>query len=82
MATEVKRRPGVTRVSRKHQVTLPVDVLRAAGLGPGDELRVTADGRGRLVLTAVRDPLEELIGSAPGLSAVTDLEMLRNEWER
>ncbi|AEH10060.1 MULTISPECIES: AbrB/MazE/SpoVT family DNA-binding domain-containing protein [Protofrankia] len=82
MATEVKRRPGVTRVSRKHQVTLPVDVLRAAGLGPGDELRVTADGRGRLVLTAVRDPLEELIGSAPGLSAVTDLETLRNEWER
>ncbi|WP_322762034.1 AbrB/MazE/SpoVT family DNA-binding domain-containing protein [Frankia sp. Cr2] len=45
---EVKRRPGVTRVSRKHQVTLPVEVLRDAGLAPGDELRVTADGRGRL----------------------------------
>lgn len=82
MATEVKRRPGVTRVSRKHQVTLPVDVLRAAGLHPGDELRVTADGRGRLVLTAVQDPLEELIGSAPGLSATTDLKTLRDEWDR
>ncbi|WP_416220178.1 AbrB/MazE/SpoVT family DNA-binding domain-containing protein [Frankia sp. Cas4] len=82
MATEVKRRPGVTRVSRKHQVTLPVDVLREAGLGPGDELRVTADGRGRLVLTVVHDPLEELIGSAPGSSAMTDLDALRNEWER
>jgi bifunctional DNA-binding transcriptional regulator/antitoxin component of YhaV-PrlF toxin-antitoxin module len=82
MAMGVKRRPGITRVSRKHQVTLPVDVLRDAGLHPGDELRVIADGRGRLVLTAVRDPLEELIGSAPGLSAMTDLEALRNEWER
>ncbi|WP_239336141.1 AbrB/MazE/SpoVT family DNA-binding domain-containing protein [Frankia sp. CiP3] len=81
MPTDVKRQPGVTRVSRKHQVTLPVNVLRDAGLGPGDELRVTADGRGRLVLTAVQDPLEELIGSAPGLSAMTDLEALRNEWE-
>jgi bifunctional DNA-binding transcriptional regulator/antitoxin component of YhaV-PrlF toxin-antitoxin module len=82
MAAEVKRRPGVTRVSRKHQVTLPVDVLRDAGLGPGDELRVTADGRGRLILTVVQDPLEELIGSAPGLSAMTDLETLRSEWDR
>ncbi len=82
MATEVKRRPGITRVSSKHQITLPVDALREAGLRPGDELRVTVDGRGRLVLTAVQDPLEELIGSAPGLSAITDLEALRNEWEQ
>ncbi len=72
----------MTRVSRKHQVTLPVEALRQAHLQPGDELRVTADGQGRLVLTAVRDPLEELIGSAPGLSADTDLESLRNEWDR
>lgn len=69
-------------MSGKHQVTIPVDALREAQLGPGDELRVTADGRGRLVLTAVSDPLEELIGSAPGLSADTDLQALRDEWER
>jgi hypothetical protein len=43
---------------------------------------VTVDGQGRLLLTAVRDPLEELIGSAPGLSAETNLEAMRNEWDR
>lgn len=63
-------------------MTLPVDALRAAGLHPGDELRVVASGRGRVTLTAVEDPLEALIGSAPGLSAETNLEALRNEWER
>jgi hypothetical protein len=28
------------------------------------------------------DSLEALIGSAPGLSAATDLQALRDEWER
>lgn len=82
MAIEVKRERGVTRVSRKHQVTLPVDALRQAHIEPGDDLRVTVDDEGRLVLTPVADPLEDLIGSAPGLSAATSLEALRDEWER
>lgn len=81
MKAGVKRRRGVTRVSRKHQVTLPVDALRAAHLEPGDELRVSVDDDGRLILTPIVDPLEALIGSAPGLSAATDLEALRDEWD-
>jgi hypothetical protein len=59
-----------------------VEALRQAHLKPGDEFRVTVDGQGQLLLTAVRDPLEELIGSAPGLSAETDLEAMRDEWDR
>jgi bifunctional DNA-binding transcriptional regulator/antitoxin component of YhaV-PrlF toxin-antitoxin module len=82
MATEVKGRRGVTRVSRKNQVTLPVAALRQAHVKPGDKLRVTVDEHGRLVLTPVEDPLEVLIGSMPGLSAATDLETLRDEWAR
>lgn len=69
-------------MSSKHQVTIPVEALSQARLRPGDELRVTADGHGRLILTAVRDALDDLIGSAPGLSAETDLETLRVEWDR
>lgn len=81
MTPEVKkRRRGFTRLSRKHQVTLPVQALRAAHLEPGDELEVTVDG-GRVVLTPVDDPVEALIGSAPGLSAATDLDALRDEWD-
>jgi bifunctional DNA-binding transcriptional regulator/antitoxin component of YhaV-PrlF toxin-antitoxin module len=72
----------VTRVSRKNQVTLPVDALREARLEPGDEIQVTVDDAGRLILTPVEDPLEALIGSAPGLSAATDLDALRAEWDR
>jgi bifunctional DNA-binding transcriptional regulator/antitoxin component of YhaV-PrlF toxin-antitoxin module len=82
VVVEVKRERGVTRLSRKHQVTLPVEALRQAHIEPGDQLRVTVDEQGRLVLTPVADPLEELIGSAPGLSAATNLERLRDEWER
>lgn len=79
---KAKRRVGYTRVSRKHQVTIPVNALAEAHLHPGDQLHVVADGRGRLVLTVVDDPLETLIGATPGLSAATDLEGLRGEWER
>jgi bifunctional DNA-binding transcriptional regulator/antitoxin component of YhaV-PrlF toxin-antitoxin module len=82
MTPKVRRRRGITRVSTKHQITLPVDALKDAQVLPGDELRVTADGRGRLILTVVNDPLEALIGSAPGLSGATDLQALRDEWAR
>jgi hypothetical protein len=69
---KVKRRAGHTRLSRKNQVTIPVDALTEAHVQPGDEFRVVAEGPGRLVLTLVDDPLEALIGSAPGLSAAAD----------
>lgn len=82
MSAEVKPRPRVTRVSRKNQVTLPVAALHEAHVKAGDELRVTVDEHGRLVLTPVEDPLEALIGSMPGVSAAADLETLRDEWAR
>jgi len=79
---KVRRRRGHTRVSSKNQVTLPVAALQEAGIAAGDELVVRVDGKGRLSLVRERDPLLDLIGSAPGLSARTDLEALRDEWER
>jgi AbrB family looped-hinge helix DNA binding protein len=82
MSIRVKRRAGRTRVSSKNQVTLPVAVLQEAHLGPGDELAVNVDDNGRVVLTRVGDPLEDLIGAAPGLSELTDLAALRDEWAR
>lgn len=85
MAEEVRprrRRSGVTRLSSKNQVTLPVGALRAAGVSVGDELHVEADGDGRLVLLREREPLDELIGSAPELAGAVDLQALRDEWER
>ncbi|HVQ89615.1 MAG TPA: AbrB/MazE/SpoVT family DNA-binding domain-containing protein [Mycobacteriales bacterium] len=77
-----RRRRRRSRVSRHHQITVPAAILDAAHIGPGDEVDFATDGDGRIVVTRFRDPLEDLIGSAPGLSAATDLESLRDEWER
>ncbi len=68
-------------ISRKNQVTLPVDALRAAGLEPGDDLQVRAIAPGRVEL--VRD--EELITEFAGAFDATVypdgyLEELRREW--
>jgi len=69
-------------VSSKNQITLPVAALRAARVVPGDQLRVEVDDDGRIVLSRTTDLLDQFIGAVPGLSAATDLEGLRDEWER
>lgn len=77
-----RRRRGETVLSSHHQITIPVAVLNEIHLRPGDRVVIEPDGEGRFVGVRSRDPLEELIGSAPGLSEATDLEALRDEWER
>ncbi len=74
------RQRGHTRISRKHQATLPVDALRQAGLKPGDELVVEAAGAGRIVLVRAEDPIERHAGKAPGVYPPGYLRDLRDEW--
>ena len=50
-------------ISKKHQITVPVGVLREAGLGPGDDVRVTSVGPGRIELVRVDDLVGELAGA-------------------
>jgi len=83
MVKKVKqRRKGVTRVSRKHQVTLPVAALRQAQVKQGDELRVEVKGNGQILLVREQDPLDRYAGVVPGLSSATNLPRLRREWGR
>jgi bifunctional DNA-binding transcriptional regulator/antitoxin component of YhaV-PrlF toxin-antitoxin module len=79
---EVKhgRRRGHTRVSRKHQATIPVDALRRAGLRAGDELRVEAAGAGRIVLVRAENPITLYAGALPGVYPAGYLGELRDEW--
>lgn len=71
------------RLSRKNQVTLPVDVLRRSGIEPGDEIRVRVVGRGRLELERWSDLIDRFAGSLPaGAYPPGYLEELRSEWER
>lgn len=74
------RRRGFTRISAKHQATIPVQALRDAGLQAGDEVRVVADGRGRLVLELDVNIVERHAGSLPGVYAPGELDKLRDEW--
>lgn len=81
MSEKVKiYRSRTTRVSSKHQVTLPVAALREAGIAVADVLDVTVK-RGRIVLTRAPDRLEQLFGSLEGVWVRQDIEDLRDEWE-
>lgn len=70
-----------TRVSSKHQITIPVDILREAGLQVGERVRATCDGAGRVVLERQRDVLSEFAGALTGVYRHDELDTLRGEWE-
>ncbi|TML51927.1 MAG: AbrB/MazE/SpoVT family DNA-binding domain-containing protein [Actinobacteria bacterium] len=87
MATVKKRRRrGYTRVSRKHQVTIPARALEEAGLSVGDELKVDVDPAGRILLSRVdeiatrRKAIRRTAGVLSGVYRPAELEKLRNEW--
>jgi len=75
------RRRGTSRISSKHQVTIPVDALRAAGLEVGERLVAHAEGPGRVVLVRERDVFGEFAGALTGVYARDELAQLRDEWD-
>jgi len=82
MAKEVrKRRRGTTRISSKHQITIPVEALRAAGLEPGDVLEVAAAEFGQIALRRAENPYLRFAGSLTGVYPVGYLDEVRSDWE-
>jgi bifunctional DNA-binding transcriptional regulator/antitoxin component of YhaV-PrlF toxin-antitoxin module len=70
----------MSKLSRKNQVTIPVKVLREAGLEAGDALIVRSVGLGRIEISRRRDVIDEFAGTLsypPGY-----LDELRDEWDR
>lgn len=53
----------MSSISRKNQITLPVDVLRSAGLKPGDDVRITAVAPGHIELVKTESIIERYAGS-------------------
>ena len=70
------------RVSTKNQVTLPVAVMRAAGLRPGDEVTVRPVGEGEVIVAVRGSRVRRHAGIAQGIYRDGELERLRGEWER
>jgi bifunctional DNA-binding transcriptional regulator/antitoxin component of YhaV-PrlF toxin-antitoxin module len=85
MADPVKkhvRGPGRTRISSKHQVTIPRNAFDAAGLAEGDVLNAEAAGPGRIVLSRAEDVLDEFLGSLRTEGRFrADVDALREEWD-
>ena len=82
MSDRVKssRRRGTTTISRKHQVTIPIDAFRQAGLAPGDHLEVVATDDGRVVFRRATNPFDEFAGALTGVYPPGHLDQLRDEW--
>jgi bifunctional DNA-binding transcriptional regulator/antitoxin component of YhaV-PrlF toxin-antitoxin module len=81
MGKEVKKKFSRTKISAKHQVTIPAGAFRAAGFEPGDVLRAEAEGAGRVVLTRVDELVDRYSGCLDtGGDLRRQVEGLRGEW--
>lgn len=71
----------MSTISRKNQVTIPKDVLRAAGLSAGDDVRVNTVRPGLIELIKSDDLIAEYAGIFDDSIYPPDyLERVRHGW--
>ncbi len=76
-----QRRCVFTRVTSEHEVTIPPEALREAGLEPGDCVEVRVTGAGEVALRRDTDVVKHVAGLFTGLYEENELEALRSEWD-
>ncbi len=71
----------MSKLSRKHRITIPVKVLREVGLAAGDDVVVRAAGEGRIELERADDLVRRFAGCLPaGTCPPGHPGELRREW--
>jgi AbrB family looped-hinge helix DNA binding protein len=71
----------VSAVSRKNQVTIPADVMRQAGLAPGDDVRIANVGPGRIELVKTDELIDEFAGALDNTVYPAEyLDQVRRGW--
>lgn len=65
------------KISSKHQITLPVESLRHAGFGVGDEVTIEAEGPDRIIVRRAAGDPKRGFGVFDGLYGPDYLEELR-----
>jgi bifunctional DNA-binding transcriptional regulator/antitoxin component of YhaV-PrlF toxin-antitoxin module len=77
-----RRSAGRSRISSKHQITIPLPAFNEAGLREGDIVQVKAQGPGRVVITRINDLLDEYAGCLhTGGELGRSVRGQRQEWD-
>ncbi len=75
-------RTGRSRVSSKHQITIPIGAFSEAGLREGDVVLVEAEGPGRVIVSRMEDLVDEFAGVLrTGGELGRTVRGLRREWD-
>lgn len=73
---------GRSRVSSKHQITIPIGAFSEAGLREGDVVQVKAQGPGRVLIARIDDLINEYAGCvSSGGELGRTVRGLRAEWD-
>ncbi len=75
-----KGRTLSSRVSSKNQVTIPVEILRQAGIAPNELVNFKFNKSGEIVISKEGSALESLFGALSGTYVDFDLRKERDEW--
>jgi AbrB family looped-hinge helix DNA binding protein len=81
-AAQRRGRTSTSRISSKNQLTVPVDILRKAGLSEGDNVRFMylEDGSISIVKAANSNEVMHFAGALTGFYDGFDLNDERNSW--
>ncbi len=77
-----RRSAGRSRVSGKHQITIPIGAFSEAALREGDVVQVNAQGRGRVLIARMDDLIDQYAGClSTGGELGRVVRGLRREWD-